>query len=628
MELLLCPQPKTVTLTEGHYAPDRFGYISLDDRAVYSAVRLATAEYFGDLPVTVGEYAHRAPAIAVKQRADLPAEGYRLTVSATGVTVEYSQPAGAFYGFMTLNQLYRASRELPCLVIEDEPDFPLRGYMWDVARNKIPKLETIFEMIDRLASLKINHLELYMEGAPFAYPSFPEMWQNRDVFTGDELMRIDAYCRERFIDFVPNQNTFGHMAAWLAQLPPEMAIAPNGFYYAPWDMHSPVPHSLNPFHEDSIKLVRRMSDDLLPHFSSNLYNVCCDEVLELGCGITEGMTHEELGITYYDFLMKIYAYCKEKGKTMLYWGDIIEQHPELLERLPKDAVALNWGYEPYEPSEESCAAFEQAGIPYCVCPGTATWGSFVGKTAQMYGNIRGAVEKGRRHGAMGVLLTEWGDLGHLHGWAAVLPGIVYGAALSWSVDSNREIDLAAVLDQHVLRDPDRKAGRFLLEVGEWYSLEELPLKNQTVTVQKLFLSPLTQSELREVPCLWENMDHRRIDRIEAFLSTCEERLAALRMPGVPDEGTVLQEYAVGLQALKLGLLCGRYKLYFHEGDREGQKRMLQEIVRCIPPIIHGYQTTWTVKNRYSGLADSLGIFEGKRQEAMKLLQKLTAEETA
>ena len=33
--------------------------------------------------------------------------------------------------------------------------------------------------------------------------------------TGEEILALDAYCRERFIELVPNQNSFGHMERWL-----------------------------------------------------------------------------------------------------------------------------------------------------------------------------------------------------------------------------------------------------------------------------------------------------------------------------------------------------------------------------------------------------------------------------
>ena len=52
--------------------------------------------------------------------------------------------------------------------ILDYPDFPNRGFMLDVSRDKVPQLETLFWLVDLMASFKMNQLQLYMEHT-FAY---------------------------------------------------------------------------------------------------------------------------------------------------------------------------------------------------------------------------------------------------------------------------------------------------------------------------------------------------------------------------------------------------------------------------------------------------------------------------
>ena len=81
------------------------------------------------------------------------------------------------------------SIELPALLIDDAPALTHRGFMLDVSRNKarhvcvspagrqraqVPKLETLFGIVDTLASLKYNQLQLYMEHT-FAYKDHPSV---------------------------------------------------------------------------------------------------------------------------------------------------------------------------------------------------------------------------------------------------------------------------------------------------------------------------------------------------------------------------------------------------------------------------------------------------------------------
>ena len=47
---------------------------------------------------------------------------------------------------------------LPSLEIEDWPDFPARGVMLDISRDKVPPIETLFSLIDLLAQWKTNQL--------------------------------------------------------------------------------------------------------------------------------------------------------------------------------------------------------------------------------------------------------------------------------------------------------------------------------------------------------------------------------------------------------------------------------------------------------------------------------------
>ena len=115
----------------------------------------------------------------------------------------------------TLRQLLRQyGRRLPCLKIRDWPDFPRRGVMLDISRGRVPKLETLLELVEHLADFKINELQLYTEHT-FAYRKYKSVWQSWGALTGEEIRKLDARCRELGIDLVPNQNSFGHLRYFL-----------------------------------------------------------------------------------------------------------------------------------------------------------------------------------------------------------------------------------------------------------------------------------------------------------------------------------------------------------------------------------------------------------------------------
>ncbi len=58
---------------------------------------------------------------------------------------------------------------------------------------------------------------------------------------------------------------------------------------------------------------------------------------------------------------------------MQFWGDIINQYPELVPDIPKDTIALEWGYEADHDFPGKAKLFAESGVPFYVCPGTSSW---------------------------------------------------------------------------------------------------------------------------------------------------------------------------------------------------------------------------------------------------------------
>jgi len=174
-------------------------------------------------------------------------EAYRLEIGTGGVEVRASSPRGVFYGVATLIQLVtQYGADLPGLVIEDAPDFANRGVMWDISRTKVPTQETLFGLIDLLASFKVNQLQLYTEHT-FAYREHKTVWRDASPLTAQDILELDAYCRERFIELVPNQNSFGHMHRWLRHdAYKHLAEDPAGYTDTNRFWWAPSPFGLNP----------------------------------------------------------------------------------------------------------------------------------------------------------------------------------------------------------------------------------------------------------------------------------------------------------------------------------------------------------------------------------------------
>ena len=314
-------------------------------------------------------------------------------------------------------------------------------------------MKTLREIVDLLALCRYNQLQLYTEHT-FAYSRHPVVWEEADPLTAAEIRKLDAYCRMQGIELVANQNAFGHMERWLVH-PEYNALArfPQGGAVTPWGTVKKFPTTLDPKNPESIELVKGLFEELLPNFSSPLVNVNCDETFEIS-------DPEE----YLGFLLRVFDCARSCGKRPMFWGDIVLRHPELITRLPKDVIALDWGYEGNHPFERECAAFQRAGLDFYVCPGTSSWRSLGGRVENMRENLEAAEAAGRRFGAKGYLVTDWGDEGHWQPLAASLPGIVMGGAFASSGAKAAKMDLERELN----RVMDAPLGGLLLKLGTLY----------------------------------------------------------------------------------------------------------------------------------------------------------------
>jgi hexosaminidase len=524
-------------------------------------------------------------------------EQYTLDIRPDDIVISATSGAMAFYAAQALAQLLRQFPiSLPCLHIEDWPDFPARGVMLDISRDKVPTMQTLFALVDLFASVRINQLQLYTEHT-FAYRAHPEVWAEASPMTGEQILELDRYCRERFIELVPNQNSFGHMERWL-KLPhyTPLAEAPDGFEF-PWGLKHDGGFTLDPTNAKSLELVESLFDELLPHFSSGLFNVGCDETFDLGLGRSKGEV-EKRGKerVYLEFLLKIHSAVKSRGRQMMFWGDIILHKPELIPELPKDAIALNWGYDIGHAFETQTRAFQQAGVPFYVCPGTSSWQTIAGRTDNALGNLRDAAEQGLKHGAIGYLNTDWGDVGHLQYLPISFLPIAAGAAYSWCLESNRDLPLADAVSLHVFRDPSGSAGRLMFDFGNVYQA----VKSKQFNSAAMFWSLVGGDERKRQ---FEGITRDEIEETESQLREIDERLQRVRMERL-DATLIRHEVSNAIEMLRHACARARWRINPANLDVKTMASHLRQ-------IIAEHERLWLARNRPGGMRDSVRRLENR-----------------
>jgi hypothetical protein len=403
--------------------------------------------------------------------------------------------------------------------------------------------------------------------------------------TASEIRALDLYCQARCIDLVPNQNSFGHLERWLTR--PRynvLAELPQGGAPLPWGGTHEKPTSLCPTDPRSLEFLAGLYDELLPNFTSKLFNVGCDETFDLrGEGRSaERVRQQGEGRVYLDFLKRIHGLVTARGRTLAFWGDIIIRHPELVAELPSDALALEWGYEADHPFDAHGAQFAAAGIPFYVCPGTSSWNSLSGRTHNMLANLRSAAENGGKHGACGYLITDWGDWGHWQPLAVSYAGFIYGAAVSWGLQGNREMNVGAALDAHV----SEGLGQVLLELGDVYRACGA-LRGNSTELFHILSKPRTRALLPGVTC----------ETLRAVLARVAD--AEARLPH--SQPVAAQETAQVIRLLRAA--CHRGLALLDGGIDRPETRLALTLE--MDALMSAHAQVWRLRNREGGLEDSL-----------------------
>lgn len=373
--------------------------------------------------------------------------------------------------------------------------FERRGLMLDISRNRVPTMSCLKQLIDALARLRYNELQLYTEHT-FAYREHRVVWQDASPMTAAEIRELDAYCRERGIELIPNQNSFGHMERWLKHPPYRpLAECPEGFIH-PVSGEAKSPSTLHPCSE-SLEFMDALYAELLPNFRSRQIHIGGDEPWELGKGRSRSEA-EKIGLSrvYLDYMQGLFQRAKRHGSQAQFWADIILQNPELVGELPSEVTPVIWGYDHDSPYAEQCATVAAAGFSnhYYVAPGAGNWNSFGGRLDIARANIALAASEGQRHSANGLLLTAWGDNGHHQVWESLYPPLILATQAAWGSDL-AEAELGDLIDS--VFELNSGHGTALCQLGAMDTLLPQPLPPVSFLHAAFFATPDALDRLLE-----------------------------------------------------------------------------------------------------------------------------------
>ena len=311
---------------------------------------------------------------AVKQR-----EGYILTVSKSGVTIQGGSAAGVFYGIQTLRKALLEGPILNPVIITDAPRFSWRGMHLDCSRHFF-SVAFVKKYIDLLAMHNMNVFHWHLtddQGWRIEIKKWPKLISvgsqrsgtiigtNSDLddhtpyggyYTQQEARDIVAYAKARHITVIPEIDMPGHMLAALASYP-ELGCTGGPYevgHY--WGVYKDVLCVAN---ERVYQFVEDVLMEVMDIFPSEVIHIGGDETptdkwqqcpkcLALGAKLGTATTSDEefspltskLSALQAHFTRRVFDFLTAHHRRALGWD-------EILDGCPQDAMIMSWrGSEP------------------------------------------------------------------------------------------------------------------------------------------------------------------------------------------------------------------------------------------------------------------------------------------
>ncbi len=467
----LLPNPKQLALGRGEFQLDPDTSIVLPpgegalDRRLLIAAETAKSELRRttglDLPIERPlSHAGTPRAIrcvldrsaAIAPRLTTARDAYRLVVRSSGIEVAAPSIDGIRYGLQTLCQLATSRGRIPAIQILDQPDFRDRGIMLDVSRGKVPTRRTLEDLVDQCSRLRLNVLMLYVEHT-FEFRSHPEIGEGASPLDAETILAVDRYAADRGIELVPCLQSLGHMEHILS-IERYAKLAESDRLW-----------SLSPSLGETYQFLGDLYDEFLPLFQSGRFNANCDEPFDLGRGQSAQRSPRKTpGRLFADHVSQLERLAGRHDKQLMIWADFALKHPDQIDRIGRDVVLMDWWYEANFDFDR-IRRLRRLGFEVWACPGTSSWNCLFPRIANSCENIARWADAGRRHGATGLLNTDWGDFGHYNALGVSLHGFAWGAQQAWSGDVEaKAFDRAFA--RRIFGEQSARIGRLYRRLGE------------------------------------------------------------------------------------------------------------------------------------------------------------------
>ncbi len=320
--------------------------------------------------------------------AEANVESYTLTASADGITITAPTPLGAFWGTRTVLQVLDRGEAFPAGVAKDEPEYPVRGFLFDCGRKPFT-LTTLRQLVKICSYYKMNDLQLHLNDNYIWLHNYPGVQTAEDVlafepspgafrleslvkgltstdlyYSKDEFKALVAEAKALGVTIVPELDVPGHALA-LVRVRPDLMY--KGSVGNKHDLERAAMLDLS--NPETLPFVKSIFDEYIDA------SVFPNAVVHIGTDEYYGDAE-----SFRKFNDEMIQYIQSKGKTPRFWGSLTVKRGQT-PVLPRGNAQMNiWSLGWQDPREAVAQGYDIINIldswTYVVPSGTGSVGAY------------------------------------------------------------------------------------------------------------------------------------------------------------------------------------------------------------------------------------------------------------
>lgn len=367
-------------------------------------------------------------------------KGLAAEAAAGSYRISYSAKAEFYRALSLMTDKMRKGEKT--FSVYEEAGIKTSGFMIDLSRCAVMKIDTVKDVIERMALMGLNMLMLYTEDT-YEIEKYPYFGYMRGAYTVEELKELDAYALKFGVELVPCIQTLAHLGAPLR-----------------WREFGDIKDTSTVLlvgEEKTYEFIEEMLKTCRSIFTTDRIHIGMDEAFDIGTGRFFGRNgFVPSAEIMNEHLKRVSEIVDKYNYKPMVWSDMFftscnnekyyyipeTQFPdEFKNNIPENLEMVYWDYEGdhEERYDGMITAHKRLEHDIVFAGAVWSWNRLAPNFQKTFMASRAALTSCRKHGVNTAFMTIWGNGGTQTNFYENLPAIQLWAELTYNGEVSDEL---------------------------------------------------------------------------------------------------------------------------------------------------------------------------------------------